>query len=1110
MDLSAILNSLNDAQRAAVSAPVGPVLVLAGAGSGKTRVLTHRIAWLIQTEGVSPHGILAVTFTNKAAAEMRARVEGLLGVPGTGLWLGTFHGLAHRLLRLHWREAGLAQGFQILDSEDQLRLIRKVLKAMGLDESGWAPKDVQHFINKHKDEGRRPGQVRAGADQTSAQMLKLYTEYEAVCARTGVIDFAELLLRAYELWRDQPTLLAHYRARFRHVLVDEFQDTNAIQYEWIRLLVGSSGAPFVVGDDDQCLAAGTLVTMSDGTSKPIESVQAGEQVLSSYGSGNLRPATVTDRFARLRSGRMLRLHMRSGRILESTPEHTHFAGYVLGETPQTHFLYLMYKEGFGYRLGTSQVYTQGQVKPMVGFKLRAIQEHADATWIIRTHPDENEARFDEMVTSLRYALPTLPFSPRKGASRNGLVHDPRYIRRVFETMATADAAARLLEDCGLDIERPHHRPRGRNSCRRNIVITLCADQRGANPMHCISIVGVDPGDRALLEGLGLHVRRAKSSGRSWRFETARADFGELMAIAGRIRVRLDGHYILKGRMLNRSLPFITASSIRSGMVMATDGAGFDVVERIEERLGDTEVYDLNVDKTHNFIANGLFTHNSIYRWRGARIEHLHRFRVDFPQSQMIRLEQNYRSSGAILAAANALIANNASRLGKTLWTRGAQGEPVKLYAAFNERDEAEFVVTRVLEWVQRGGARAETAILYRSNAQSRMFEEALIMARVPYRVYGGLRFFERAEIKDALAYLRLIVNRDDDASFERVVNLPPRGIGARTLDAVRGAARSSGSSLWGAAYAGGAESGARAAGALQAFGALIERLAAETRGRPLHEIVDRVIQGSGLVAHYQKERADRGEARVENLEELVSAARGFLTEGELPPLDAFLAHAVLESGETQAEPFEDCVQMMTLHSAKGLEFPLVFMCGMEDGLFPHQRSQSDLEGLEEERRLCYVGMTRAMRQLYLTYAEQRRLHGTDTYNAPSRFIREIPPALLEEVRPRIRLAQHPSAYHARGGEGFGVGESFGAGGRGSRDGRGAGAGPGSRGVAGGGALAEALAGGMRLGSRVRHGKFGEGVVLTIEGQGAHARVQVNFERQGSKWLMLQYANLEVV
>jgi DNA helicase-2/ATP-dependent DNA helicase PcrA len=725
MDLSPILNPLNDAQREAVTAPLLPVLVLAGAGSGKTRVLIHRIAWLIQTEGVSPHSILAVTFTNKAAGEMRGRVEQLLGGPGSALWLGTFHGIAHRLLRLHWREAGLPQGFQILDAEDQLRLIKKLLKSQNLDENRWVPREVQYFINKHKDEGRRPKHVAGGGDPTQLQLIKLYEQYEEACARSGVIDFAELLLRAFELWRDQPELLRHYRARFRHVLVDEFQDTNSIQYAWIRLLVGSEGAAFVVGDDDQ----------------------------------------------------------------------------------------------------------------------------------------------------------------------------------------------------------------------------------------------------------------------------------------------------------------------------------------------------------------------SVYRFRGARVENLHKFREDFPHAKLFRLEQNYRSTAAILDAANVLIANNTGRLGKTLWTSSPGGDRVKLYAAYNERDEADFVVTRILEWTQRGGLRREAAILYRSNAQSRSFEEALITARVPYRVYGGLRFFERAEIKDALAYLRLIANRDDDASFERIVNLPPRGIGNKTVDNIRDAARGAGSSLWraaGAAVAAG--EGGRAAAALLGFMQLIEQLTLAIVGLALHEQVDHVINASGLLEHHQKDKADRGEARVENLNELVSAARGFEPESDLPPLQSFLSHAVLESGDTQGDAWEDCVQMMTLHTAKGLEFPLVFLCGLEDGLFPHQRSINDLDGLEEERRLCYVGMTRAMKQLYFTYAEQRRLHGVDSYNSPSRFIQEIPPAMIEEVRPRIRIAHAPSDIGASGG----------------------------RRALGRAPLMESISDGMRLGTRVRHGKFGEGVVLTVEGQGPHARVQVNFEQQGSKWLMLQYANLEVM
>ncbi|MFZ9708167.1 MAG: DNA helicase II [Steroidobacteraceae bacterium] len=728
MDLSPILNPLNDAQREAVTAPVGPVLVLAGAGSGKTRVLTHRVAWLVQADGASVHSILAVTFTNKAAGEMRARIETLLGLPGAALWIGTFHGIAHRLLRLHWREAGLPQTFQILDGEDQLRLIKKILKAQNLDETRWVPREIQYFINQNKDEGRRPKTLQDGNDPTRRQLVQLYRDYEEACQRAGVVDFAELLLRAFELWRDQPALLGHYRRRFHHVLVDEFQDTNTIQYAWTKLLVGSEGAPFVVGDDDQ----------------------------------------------------------------------------------------------------------------------------------------------------------------------------------------------------------------------------------------------------------------------------------------------------------------------------------------------------------------------SIYRWRGARVENLQTFRSDFPQARLVRLEQNYRSTATILEAANALIAHNSGRLGKNLWTSGDRGEPIRLYAAFNERDEAEFVLQRIKEWVARGGLRREVAILYRSNAQSRVFEEVLLSARMPYKVYGGLRFFERAEIKDALAYLRLVSSRDDDTSFERVVNLPARGIGAKSLEILRERAKSAGSSLWGAALAciADASLGAKAGSSLQGFLQLIERLATDTRELALHEIVDQVLHASGLLEHHKKDKADRGEARLENLLELVSAARGFEPEGvegeALPPLESFLAHAVLESGEGQAEAWEDCVQMMTLHTAKGLEFPVVFLAGLEDGLFPHQRSLNDLDSLEEERRLAYVGTTRAMRALYLTYAEQRRLHGIDSYGQPSRFIKEIPEDLLEEVRPRLQSSRGlPSGF--------------------------------TRPRTGPEALhAEPLAPGLKLGARVRHAKFGAGVVLAIEGQGPHARIQVNFETAGSKWLMLQYAQLEPV
>ncbi|NNG12080.1 MAG: DNA helicase II [Halobacteria archaeon] len=721
MDVSRIIDSLNDAQREAVCAPPDPLLVLAGAGSGKTRVLVHRIAWLIDVEGLSPYSILAVTFTNKAAGEMRGRIEQLIDAPAGGMWVGTFHGLAHRLLRSHWQEAGLVQGFQILDAQDQQRLIRRVIKTMDLDEARWPPRQLQWFINSCKDEGRRPQHIEHRNDPHLRRQVEIYTAYEALCQRSGLVDFAELLLRSHELWLQQPELLAHYRQRFHHILVDEFQDTNTIQYAWLRLLAGDTAQITVVGDDDQ----------------------------------------------------------------------------------------------------------------------------------------------------------------------------------------------------------------------------------------------------------------------------------------------------------------------------------------------------------------------SIYGWRGARVENIQRFKKDFHATRVQRLEQNYRSTATILKAANAVIANNTERLGKQLWTDDQEGEPILWYTAYNEQDEARFVIDRIRSYVEQGHARSDIAILYRSNAQSRVFEERLIQCGMPYRVYGGLRFFERAEIKDALAYLRLCSNRADDASFERVVNHPPRGIGERTLDVVRHTARERQASLWEAAATVVDEHlvAARACNALLVFIRLVEGMAEGLEQLPLGEQVEHVMHPSGLLDHFAKEKGEMGQARIENLRELVNAAREYELDGEteLDPLSDFLSHAALEAGEGQADAWEDCVQLMTLHSAKGLEFPLIFLCGMEEGLFPHQRSVDEPGRLEEERRLCYVGITRARKQVILTCAERRRLYGSETYSLPSRFISEIPAALMEEIRPRVSVSKPRMAT-----------------------------------TAGANVYPDAVPASLRLGQHVRHRKFGEGVVMNYEGQGSNARVQVNFTQAGTKWLVVSYANLEQV
>ena len=653
MDVSYLLDALNPAQREAVTAPPGHYLVLAGAGSGKTRVLTHRIAWLNEVYGVPAHGIFAVTFTNKAAGEMRARADALLQrgssrPGGRGMWIGTFHGLAHRLLRLHWQDAKLPEGFQVLDSDDQLRLVKRVVQQLELDEARFPPRQIAWWINAQKDEGRRPQHLQPGADPWADVMRSAYALYQERCDRAGLVDFAELLLRAHELLRDNGALLAHYRQRFGELLIDEFQDTNAIQYGFVRLLAGDTGRVFVVGDDDQ----------------------------------------------------------------------------------------------------------------------------------------------------------------------------------------------------------------------------------------------------------------------------------------------------------------------------------------------------------------------AIYGWRGAKVENVQRFLRDYPGAATLKLEQNYRSSANILGAANAVITHNPDRLGKQLWTESGEGEPIDLYAAYNEIDEARFVIERIRQWVRDGGSHGESAILYRSNAQSRAFEEALLAEQIPYRVYGGMRFFERAEIKDTLAYLRLVANRDDDAAFERAVNTPTRGIGERTLDEVRRRARGDRVSLWEASIRVAREMtlAPRARNALMAFHALVDALAGETRELPLKDKIDHVLVRSGLRAHYAAESKGSLDSRTENLDELVSVASRFVQRDDdeeaaaLSELVAFLSYASLEAGEGQTQAGEDGVQLMTLHSAKGLEFPLVFLAGLEEGLFPNAKSAEEVGRLEEERRLAYVGITRARQKLVLSYAEARRIHGMDMYGIPSRFLREIPAALLNEVQ----------------------------------------------------------------------------------------------------------------
>ena len=727
LDITHILEGLNEQQRDVVSAPLGNMLVVAGAGSGKTRVLVHRIAWLIDVEHISPNSILAVTFTNKAASEMRTRIESLLNLSVRSMWVGTFHGLAHRLLRMHWQEAKLPQSFQILDADDQLRLVKRVMRALDIDEQKWPARQAVWFINGQKDEGRRSHQVPAGDDLFQITHKRIYESYEELCEQGGLIDFAELLLRSHELLLNNPSLLDHYQHRFQNILVDEFQDTNTIQYAWLKTLAGRSGKVMAVGDDDQ----------------------------------------------------------------------------------------------------------------------------------------------------------------------------------------------------------------------------------------------------------------------------------------------------------------------------------------------------------------------SIYGWRGAKIENIHQFGVDFGDVLTIRLEQNYRSTQNILDAANGLIKRNTDRLGKNLWCDGERGEPIRVYSGYNDLDEARFIVERTQNWLDGGGSAADVAVLYRSNAQSRVLEEAMLRANIPYQIYGGQRFFERAEIKNALSYMRLMDDRHADTAFERVVNTPPRGIGDKSVEAVREIARSRSISLWQAAKEGIAHSSftGRAISTIAAFISLIDDMAVAVAEMSLHELADHVIETSGLMTYHSQERGERGLARKENLEELVSACRQFSGElvfpfsdsdaAQMTPLQEFLDQVALDAGDRQSQQGPS-VQMMTLHSAKGLEFPLVFLAGMEEGLFPHRMSAEEPGRMEEERRLAYVGITRAMQELYLTYAETRRLHGQDSYNRPSRFLLELPQELIQEVRMSGAIERPYQSGSSSLFEDDGIGGDF------------------------------------RIGQGVLHGKYGEGVIMQMEGAGDRAKVEVNFPGVGAKWLMVGYANLQAV
>jgi DNA helicase II / ATP-dependent DNA helicase PcrA len=979
------LDSLNSEQKRAALATEGPVLIVAGAGAGKTKTISHRILHLMHL-GVSPQQILAITFTNKAAKEMRERVRDMIRADAdlahlsrSMPFMSTFHSLGVQIIKENAELLRLPRHFSIFDTSDSKKALKDALQKLGLEPKEHLDK-VRHIISHEKGRGNDLADylARESYDYTSEMTKKAWRYYQETLSREHALDFDDLLLKTLKLLQKNRDVLEKYQDRFRYIHIDEYQDTNGVQNAIVDLIAGKHKNICVVGDTDQCLAQGTEVTMEDGDIKPIEKIKVGERVLSNYGSGDFRPATVTRVTRTETEGILVRIETKKGRVLESTPEHIHFAGYRLGSTPQLYINYLMHKKGFGWRIGTTSIYTNGQKKSIAGFIQRSIQEHADATWVIGTHETPNQARIQEYILSLQYQIPTIPFTARKGLSVQGYVHDAEALKEIFSSFDTETSALRLLSDKGLSRDYPHHQPQAHNSNRRNINITLCGDRRGKNPMHILTMSGNDEEGKRKLVALGFSVRPERHHDRNWRCGTVRADYGETSALAFKMAsVFPEANLVWSARLGENktgtrdtnSLPHLPASSVMPGMALFT-ADGYDIVSTVSRvPVSQSSVFDLDIEKTHNFIANGIVTHNCIYSWRGAEIKNMLHFEKTYPDVQTIFLEQNYRSTKTILAAANEIIQKNTYRIPKKLFTENQNGEKIGVFEGRNETDEAHFIALKCKSLIESGVPSDHIAVLYRANFQSRVLEDAFLSYGVPYDMLGT-KFFERKEIKDVLSFVRVALNPDNLSDMARIINIPPRGIGKVTLQKILDGTRAK----------------------IENFRGMLARFRTVLVSEKPSDALKRIIRESGMETMY-KTGLEEDIERLENIMELVTLASQYDEYPAEEGIEKFLTDASLASDQDALEEGASGVKLMTVHSSKGLEFEYVFVAGMEADLFPHKRigqAKKSGEEAEEERRLFYVAVTRAGKKLFLTHAQTRTIFGSMQVNSPSEFLDDIP------------------------------------------------------------------------------------------------------------------------
>ena len=999
------LDGLNEHQKEAVSHTEGPLMVLAGAGSGKTRVITHRIIHLIE-QGVAPYNILAVTFTNKAAKEMRGRIDVLLREQAASAraavdskpLLTTFHALGVRMLRENHETLGLRRSFVIYDRSDSNKVIKRGLENAGYNIKQFEPRKIMSMISRAKGDAMSVDEYRSGSSSYGEKVAaEVWKFYDKTLKAEHALDFDDLLIKTLNMLKSHPEILEKYQNRFLYIHVDEYQDTNKVQFEMVKLLAGSKNNVCVVGDIDQCLTKGTKITMADGSKKPIEKVKEGELVISNFGSGDLRPSKVTGTYSKTTSEDLVSIKTNGGKKITSTKNHTHFAGYRTGISPQTHFVYLMYKAGVGYRIGTTQMYTKGQRKPVAGFVQRSNQEKADALWILSTHKDTSTARVSEYKLSLLYQIPTLPFVARKGGSTGGYVHDQSKINEIFSSFDTARSSKRLLKDLDLLENFPHHRPQTSKGKRQNILVSLCGDRRGKTAMHRISVAGNDQEARDLLASAGYSVRLAKSGSKSWRFETCNMSFEKISKEVVKIKKILPHATLVSTARLGKqgsatveknSLPFIPATSIRVGMAMFDESGAYDIVSSVSivrAKGVKTTLYDLDIKDTHNFIANSVFTHNSIYSWRGADIQNILQFEKHFPEAKTILLEENYRSTQTIISASNDIITKNVNRPEKNVFTNNVEGEKIELYTAMNGQDEAEYVAMTAKQLIKDGVSPSSIAVLYRTNFQSRGLEESFLNFNVPYQLLGT-KFFERKEIKDTLSFLRLALNTDSTADLTRIVNTPPRGIGKVTLLKLVEGRRE--------------ELKGKTAEKVLAFELMMEEINTMAETKSVSDTLKFIIKRTGIEDHYRRD-GEEGVERIENLRELVTLGTKYNEFDSIDGLERLLEDAALQSDqdEMKEKKDQDAVRLMTVHAAKGLEFPYVFVTGLEEGLFPHEKLGDESVDTEEERRLFYVALTRAERKVFLSFAHIRMIFGSERVNVPSSFLNDISDEHVERSNP---------------------------------------------------------------------------------------------------------------